>query len=173
MDRKFSFISDHELAKMKEEETKRIQSMIMADLEAFDSLTSQLSIDEQADKHLVPEQLEQAEPQEGVIDNSYINSLGDEEKRAVWRKEQLQSSDSDVLQTETILAKMSELVVNETEVDNADYIQEKDMLGNITKERPDANTSTEGNQDNKANSNDSNLGQNGLFLGESPRSTQC
>jgi len=174
MDRKFSFISDHELAKMKEEETKRIQSMIMADLEAFDSLTSQISIDEQAEKHLLPEQSEQAEStQEGVIDNSYVNSLGDEEKRAVWRKDQLQSSDSDVLQTETILAKMSELVVNQSEVDNADYIQEKDMLGNITTERSGGNTSTEAEQDNKANSNESNIGQNGLFLGESPRSTQC
>ena len=46
-DTKFSFLSDHELNKMKEEEAKRIQSMTMADLEAFDSLTSQLSIDDQ------------------------------------------------------------------------------------------------------------------------------
>merc|ERR1712228_318106 len=47
-DRKFSFLSDDEVVKMKEEEAKRIASMTALDLEAFDSLTSQLSIEDDA-----------------------------------------------------------------------------------------------------------------------------
>jgi len=173
MDRKFSFISDHELAKMKEEETKRIQSMIMADLEAFDSMTSQVSIDEKAEKDLVLEQVETS----GVIDNSYIESLGDEEKRAAWRKEQFQIPiDSDMVQAETIIANMSELVVTETTVDNAEYINQKDMLGDISKDTVDAKASDSGSEDNMATSddtNDTNTGPNSPFVGESPTSTQC
>ena len=45
-DRKFSFLSDDEVVKMKEEEARRIASMTALDLEAFDSLTSQLSTEE-------------------------------------------------------------------------------------------------------------------------------
>merc|ERR1719392_88029 len=47
-DRKFSFLSDDEVVKMKEEEAKRIASMTALDLEAFDSLTSHLSIEDDA-----------------------------------------------------------------------------------------------------------------------------
>merc|ERR1712127_450366 len=45
-DRKFSFLSDDEVLKMKEEEAKRIASMTAMDLAAFDSLTSHLSVEE-------------------------------------------------------------------------------------------------------------------------------
>ena len=46
-DRKFSFLSEDEVTKMKEEEAKRIASMTALDMEAFESLTSQISQDDQ------------------------------------------------------------------------------------------------------------------------------
>jgi hypothetical protein len=48
-DRKFSFLSDDEVLKMKEEEARRIASMTALDLEAFDSLTSHLSVEDDAE----------------------------------------------------------------------------------------------------------------------------
>ena len=45
-DRKFSFLSQDEVTKMKEEEAKRIASMTAMDMEAFESLTSQISGDD-------------------------------------------------------------------------------------------------------------------------------
>ena len=46
-DRKFSFLSQDEVDKMKEEEAKRIASMTAINMEAFESLTSQISNDEE------------------------------------------------------------------------------------------------------------------------------
>merc|ERR1719159_268927 len=46
-DRKFSFLSEDEVTKMKEEEAKRIASMTAMSMEAFESLTSQVSQDDQ------------------------------------------------------------------------------------------------------------------------------
>lgn len=46
-DRKFSFLSQDEVDKMKEEEAKRIASMTAINMEAFESLTSQISTDEE------------------------------------------------------------------------------------------------------------------------------
>ena len=46
-DRKFSFLSQDEVDKMKEEEAKRIASMTAISMEAFESITSQISHDEE------------------------------------------------------------------------------------------------------------------------------
>ena len=46
-DRKFSFLSQDEVNKMKEEEAKRIASMTAMSMEAFESLTSQISHDDE------------------------------------------------------------------------------------------------------------------------------
>ena len=46
-DRKFSFLSQDEVNKMKEEEAKRIASMTAMSMEAFESITSQISQDEE------------------------------------------------------------------------------------------------------------------------------
>jgi hypothetical protein len=54
-DRKFSFLSEDELRRMKEEEAARIASLNRMDLELFDSLTSHLSQD--ADTDAVLEQV--------------------------------------------------------------------------------------------------------------------
>jgi hypothetical protein len=54
-DRKFSFLSEDELRRMKEEEAARIASLNKMDLELFDSLTSNLSHD--ADTDAVLEQV--------------------------------------------------------------------------------------------------------------------
>merc|ERR1719251_251819 len=99
-DRKFSFLSQDEVNKMKEEEAKRIASMTAMSMEAFESLTSQISHDDEVltqhiealDKYdtsaphqtieTVPEVSEEKEEVREEADTTEDSA----EKRAQWRK---------------------------------------------------------------------------------------
>ena len=117
-DRKFSFLSDDEVVKMKEEEAKRIASMTALDLEAFDSLTSHLSIED--DAQTVRTQVEELERYDCTEASSNLQVSGGEnlqvsggekeetseglseaEQKAAWRKARLDSLEEDTMQVTT------------------------------------------------------------------------
>ena len=129
-DRKFSFLSEDEVTKMKEEEAKRIASMTAMSMEAFESLTSQVSTDDQIlTQHIedlekydtsapsnteesapLPAQEEQTEPEAVVVTDVITDpAMTEAEKRAAWRKARLQSLEDDALQAQMVIEKMSEL----------------------------------------------------------------
>ena len=106
-DRKFSFLSDDEVVKMKEEEAKRIASMTALDLEAFDSLTSHLSIED--DAQTVRTQVEELDRYDCTEASSNLQLSGGEkeetseglseaEQKAAWRKARLDSLEEDTMQ---------------------------------------------------------------------------
>lgn len=106
-DRKFSFLSDDEVVKMKEEEARRIASMTAMDLEAFDSLTSHLSVEE--DEQTVRTQLDQLdrydcteaaakEAEDEVDETETTDHLTEAERKAAWRKARLNSLEDDAMQ---------------------------------------------------------------------------
>jgi len=149
-DRKFSFLSEDEVVKMKEEEARRIASMTAMDLEAFDSMTSHHSIqeeDEKVIKHQVSElsQYDCGEVpvvsdklHEEIHGDEVDNHLTDAEKRAAWRKARLQSLENDAIQAQIVIEKMSELNFSTDKTDqgliedNASYRHSVDVQGNIT-----------------------------------------
>ena len=129
-DRKFSFLSEDEVTKMKEEEAKRIASMTAMSMEAFESLTSQVSTDDQIltqqiedlekydtsapsnteESAPLPAQEEQTEPEAVVVADVITDpAMTEAEKRAAWRKARLQSLEDDALQAQMVIEKMSEL----------------------------------------------------------------
>jgi len=143
-DRKFSFLSDDEVVKMKEEEAKRIASMTALDLEAFDSLTSHLSIED--DAQTVRTQVEELDRYDCTEASSNLQLSGGEkeetseglseaEQKAAWRKARLDSLEEDTMQAQIVIEKMSELSTFETGMegeDNANYRHPVDTQGNIT-----------------------------------------
>ena len=143
-DRKFSFLSEDEVSKMKEEEAKRIASMTAMSMEAFESLTSQVSQDEQIlSQHIedlekydtsTPADMETApvtDPPtevvtetvaEVVTENSaevVTENMTEAEKRAAWRKARLQSLEDDALQAQLVIEKMSELTSTDSQDNNS------------------------------------------------------
>merc|ERR1719357_1069534 len=118
-DRKFSFLSDDEVVKMKEEEAKRIASMTALDLEAFDSLTSHLSIEDDA-QTVRTQHVEEEEE----------TKMSEAEQKAAWRKARLDSLEEDTMQAQIVIEKMSELSTFDTgreEEDNANFRHPVDM----------------------------------------------
>ena len=102
-DRKFSFLSDDEVVKMKEEEAKRIASMTALDLEAFDSLTSHLSIEDDAQTvRTQHEELERYDCSEitaaKVEEEEEETKMSEAEQKAAWRKARLDSLEEDTMQ---------------------------------------------------------------------------
>ena len=102
-DRKFSFLSDDEVVKMKEEEAKRIASMTALDLEAFDSLTSHLSIEDDAQTvRTQHEELERYDCSEitatKVEKEEEETKMSEAEQKAAWRKARLDSLEEDTMQ---------------------------------------------------------------------------
>ena len=138
-DRKFSFLSEDEVTKMKEEEAKRIASMTAMSMEAFESLTSQVSNDDQIlTQHIedlekydtsapsnteestaLPAQEDQAEPKTEMVADITGDvtdpAMSEAEKRAAWRKARLQSLEDDALQAQMVIEKMSELTTGESQ----------------------------------------------------------
>jgi len=153
-DRKFSFLSEDEVLKMKEEEARRIASMTAMDLEAFDSMTSHHSLQE--DEKVIEQQVSELSQydcgevpkvddesdklhQEDDDGNDEVdNHLTESEKRAAWRKARLQSLESDAIQAQIVIEKMSELNFSTDKTDqgliedNATYRHSVDVQGNIT-----------------------------------------
>ena len=124
-DRKFSFLSDDEVVKMKEEEARRIASMTAMDLEAFDSLTSHLSVEE--DEQTVRTQLDQLdrydcteaaakEAEDEVDETEPSDHLTEAERKAAWRKARLDSLEDDAMQAQIVIEKMSELSTADTQL---------------------------------------------------------
>ena len=101
-DRKFSFLSDDEVVKMKEEEAKRIASMTALDLEAFDSLTSHLSIEDDAQtvrtQHEELERYDCSEITAIKVDKEEETEMSEAEQKAAWRKARLDSLEEDTMQ---------------------------------------------------------------------------
>ena len=138
-DRKFSFLSEDEVTKMKEEEAKRIASMTAMSMEAFESLTSQVSTDDQIltqqiedlekydtsapsnteESAPLPAQEEKAEQQSEMVADIVTDptdpSMTEAEKRAAWRKARLQSLEDDALQAQMVIERMSELTTAESQ----------------------------------------------------------
>lgn len=122
-DRKFSFLSDDEVLKMKEEEAKRIASMTAMDLEAFDSLTSHLSVEEdtqtlvshveELERYDCSEVTLKAAPDEAA-DGPTTDSPSEGDRKAAWRKARLESLEDDALQAQIVIDKMSELSTEDT-----------------------------------------------------------
>ena len=129
---------------MKEEEAKRIASMTAMSMEAFESLTSQVSQDEQIlSQHIedlekydtsTPADMETApvtDPPtevvtetvaEVVTENSaevVTENMTEAEKRAAWRKARLQSLEDDALQAQLVIEKMSELTSTDSQDNNS------------------------------------------------------
>ena len=156
-DRKFSFLSADEVTKMKEEEAKRIASMTAMSMEAFESITSQISHDEEVltqhiealDKYdtSAPHVESTTEQEEKVEEPAADDNTNDDdesnmteaEKRAAWRKARLQSLEEDAIQAQIVIDKMSELSTADTGYtdDNATYRHPVDTQGNITDENQD------------------------------------
>ena len=142
-DRKFSFLSEDEVSKMKEEEAKRIASMTAMSMEAFESLTSQVSHDEEIlsqqiedlekydtsaptnTEESVPAKEEHTEssPETGTenMTETGTENMTEAEKRAAWRKARLQSLEDDALQAQMVIEKMSELTTAESHHDQSEY----------------------------------------------------
>ena len=102
-DRKFSFLSDDEVVKMKEEEAKRMASMTALDLEAFDSLTSHLSIEDDAQtvrtQHEELERYDCSEITAAKVDEEEEEAkMSEAEQKAAWRKARLDSLEEDTMQ---------------------------------------------------------------------------
>ena len=101
-DRKFSFLSDDEVVKMKEEEAKRIASMTALDLEAFDSLTSHLSIEDDAQtvrtQHEELERYDCSEITATKVEEEEETKMSEAEQKAAWRKARLDSLEEDTMQ---------------------------------------------------------------------------
>ena len=127
-DRKFSFLSQDEVDKMKEEEAKRIASMTAISMEAFESITSQISHDEE----VLTKQIEALDKYDTTAphqDTSLVTTLdtaldtvvvtvldtsqtstepAEEDKREAWRQARLQSIEEDALQAQMVIDKMSD-----------------------------------------------------------------
>ena len=126
------------MTKMKEEEAKRIASMTAMSMEAFESLTSQVSNDDQIlTQHIedlekydtsapsnteesatLPaqeDQTHQTEPQTQMMADVTDPAMTEAEKRAAWRKARLQSLEDDALQAQMVIEKMSELTTTESQ----------------------------------------------------------
>merc|ERR1719356_1264418 len=101
-DRKFSFLSDDEVVKMKEEEAKRIASMTALDLEVFDSLTSHLSIEDDAQtvrtQHEESERYDCSEITATKVEEEEEKEMSEAEQKAAWRKARLDSLEEDTMQ---------------------------------------------------------------------------
>jgi len=157
-DRKFSFLSDDEVVKMKEEEAKRIASMTALDLEAFDSLTSHLSLEEDTNTVLgqvnelskydcssevgsKPVQ-EDVENPANTLEVSIVTNenLTEAERKAAWRKARLDSLEDDAIQAQIVIDRMSGLggTIHTDDAgtkpadDNFNYRHAVDTQGNIT-----------------------------------------
>eukprot|EP00092_Neocalanus_flemingeri_P002644 GFUD01002832.1.p1 GENE.GFUD01002832.1~~GFUD01002832.1.p1 ORF type:complete len:1969 (+),score=355.00 GFUD01002832.1:159-6065(+) len=91
-DRKFSFLSQDEVTKMKEEEAKRIASMTALDMEAFESLTSQLSQDDQVLTQQI-EQLEKYDTSEPHVEVSVTKDLAPHTAKGERRLREQQERD--------------------------------------------------------------------------------
>jgi len=157
-DRKFSFLSDDEVVKMKEEEAKRIASMTALDLEAFDSLTSHLSLEEDTNTVLgqvnelskydcssevgsKPVQEDGDDPAKTLEVSIVTNeNLTEAERKAAWRKARLDSLEDDAIQAQIVIDRMSGLggTIDTVDVgtkpadDNFNYRHSVDTQGNIT-----------------------------------------
>jgi len=129
-DRKFSFLSEDELRKMKEEEAARIASMTRLDLETLDSLTSQLSTEDASTllEELEGGQVNVEDELDTVRENTtaeLIEAEGDEfvkEARSAWRKERLRSFEEDENQAQNIVDRITELS-KYSEEDNGNYLE--------------------------------------------------
>jgi len=91
-DRKFSFLSEDEVTKMKEEEAKRIASMTALDMEAFESLTSQLSQDDQVLTQQI-DQLEKYDTSEPHVEVSVTKELAPHTAKGERRLREQQEKD--------------------------------------------------------------------------------
>merc|ERR1712129_184528 len=91
-DRKFSFLSEDEVTKMKEEEAKRIASMTALDMEAFESLTSQLSQDDLALTEQI-EHLEKYDTSEPHVEVSVTKDLAPHTAKGERRLREQQERD--------------------------------------------------------------------------------
>merc|ERR1719225_39941 len=129
-DRKFSFLSQDEVDKMKEEEAKRIASMTAINMEALDKY------DTSAPHQTIETVSEVSEEKEEVREEAETTE-DSAEKRAQWRKARLESLEEDAIQAQIVIEKMSELSTSTTTGfadDNAAYRQPVDTQGNITEE---------------------------------------
>jgi len=135
--RKFSFINEHELKKLKEEEIRRIEeNRKMYTAEAFESISSTDSVLEQDEEGL----------------STDAKRILEGEERAAWRKETLESIQQDAIDADLVLAKISQFsdsqiresnntsdghLPSEQEYqkeDNNNSKQEIDIMGNLTTE---------------------------------------
>jgi protein scribble len=91
-DRKFSFLSEDEVTKMKEEEAKRIASMTALDMEAFESLTSQISQDDQVLTQQI-EHLEKYDTSEPHLEVSVTKDLAPHTAKGERRLREQQERD--------------------------------------------------------------------------------
>jgi len=129
-DRKFSFLSEDELMKMKAEEAVRIASLTKLDLDTLDSLTSQLS---QEDTDILLEQVEaisRVGPEEIILPGQELSDSQKKEARSVWRKERLRSLEEDTEEAQQIAERITELS-RYSEEDNASFTLPTDTMGNI------------------------------------------
>jgi len=102
-DRKFSFLSEDEVTKMKEEEAKRIASMTALDMEAFESLTSQISQDDQQVLTQQIEHLEKYDTSEPHVEVSVANDLAPHTAKAERRlREQMERDGADLSELENL-----------------------------------------------------------------------
>ncbi|XP_040572350.1 protein lap4 isoform X4 [Lepeophtheirus salmonis] len=165
-DRKFSFLNADELAKMKEEEEKRIAKMSQAEINLLSHSTSYIpsldsDIDEDDFSH--SSSLEKHDPFAGVhtakaerrirekLEAEGISisddlsptekRAADAEKRAAWRKARLKSLEDDAIEAQIVVHKMSQLVSNNTD---------ESILNNGTN---DINDNVEEEEDNLKNNN--------------------
>eukprot|EP00088_Acartia_fossae_P049160 TRINITY_DN5397_c0_g1_i5.p1 TRINITY_DN5397_c0_g1~~TRINITY_DN5397_c0_g1_i5.p1 ORF type:complete len:520 (+),score=193.68 TRINITY_DN5397_c0_g1_i5:118-1560(+) len=138
-DRKFSFLSEDELRKMKEEEAARIANMTRLDLETLDSLTSQISNE---DASVLLDELEggtvvippTSDQTPAATDEMPPSTTGDggaageeesastREARSAWRKERLRSLEEDNDQAQQIVDRITELS-KYSEEDNGNYLE--------------------------------------------------
>merc|ERR1711899_712 len=112
------------------------------DLEAFDSLTSHLSIEDDAQTvRTQHEELERYDCSEitatKVEEEEEEAKMSEAEQKAAWRKARLDSLEEDTMQAQIVIEKMSELSTFDTtgreeEEDNANFRHPVDMEGNIT-----------------------------------------
>jgi len=158
-DRKFSFLSEDELSKMKEEEAARIASMTRMDLETLDSLTSQLSQEDDTDTVLEQvEEISRVGPSEISLPTEEGEGEEDQQlkrdNRSVWRKERLRSLEEDTEQAQQIVERIAELSVNYTGEDNATYLLPTDAMGNNVEAAAREGSSAPAREENSAPARD-------------------
>merc|ERR1719278_658203 len=110
--------------------------MTALDLEAFDSLTSHLSIEDDAQtvrtQHEELERYDCSEVTTTKVEEEEETKMSEAEQKAAWRKARLDSLEEDTMQAQIVIEKMSELSTLETGEDNANYRHPMDTQGNIT-----------------------------------------